>query len=82
MTRFLIALVLYASLPLEAEAGSHVNVVLQWNQAVLQGVRDGTLGPPMAARALAVVHTCIYDAWGSIRPESCRDTVWEQTTPP
>jgi hypothetical protein len=38
-------------------------VVLRWNAAVLQGVRESRLGPPMVARALAVVHTCIYDAW-------------------
>jgi PAP2 superfamily len=41
------------------------NVVIQWNQAALQGVRDSKLGPPMVARALAVVHTCIYDAWAA-----------------
>jgi hypothetical protein len=41
------------------------NVVVQWNQAALQGVRDSTLGPPMVARALAIVHTCIYDAWAA-----------------
>jgi hypothetical protein len=41
------------------------NVVIQWNQAILQGVRDGTIGPPMVARALAIVHTCIYDAWAA-----------------
>jgi uncharacterized protein DUF6851/vanadium-dependent haloperoxidase-like protein len=41
------------------------NVVIQWNQAALQGVRDGTLGPPMVARALAIVHTCMYDAWAA-----------------
>jgi uncharacterized protein DUF6851/vanadium-dependent haloperoxidase-like protein len=40
-------------------------IVVQWNQAVLQGVRDSTLGPPMVARALAVVHTCAYDAWAA-----------------
>ena len=39
------------------------NVVIQWNQAALQGVRDSKLGPPMVSRALAIVHTCIYDAW-------------------
>jgi uncharacterized protein DUF6851/vanadium-dependent haloperoxidase-like protein len=38
-------------------------VVLRWNAAVLQGVRESRLGPPMAARALSVVHTCMYDAW-------------------
>lgn len=41
------------------------NVVIQWNQAALQGVRDSKLGPPMVARALAIIHTCIYDAWAA-----------------
>jgi hypothetical protein len=41
------------------------NVVLRWNNALLQGVRDSKLGPPMVARALAVAHTCIYDAWAA-----------------
>lgn len=48
-----------------ASAQPRSNVVIQWNQAVLQGVRDGTLGPPMVARALAIVHTCMYDAWAA-----------------
>jgi PAP2 superfamily len=41
------------------------NFVIQWNQAALQGVRDSKLGPPMVSRALAVVHTCIYEAWAA-----------------
>lgn len=41
------------------------NVVLQWNSAVLEGVRRSRLGPPMVSRALAIVHTCIYDAWAA-----------------
>src|ERR1700737_3601907 len=41
------------------------SVVLRWNAAALQGVRDSKLGPPMVARALAVVHTCAYDAWAA-----------------
>lgn len=41
------------------------SVVLVWNNAALQGVRDSKLGPPMVARALAVVHTCAYDAWAA-----------------
>ncbi len=45
--------------------GLSPNVVIQWNQAALQGVRDSKLGPPMVARALAIVHTCIYDAWAA-----------------
>jgi hypothetical protein len=41
------------------------SIVLRWNAAALQGVRDSKLGPPMVARALAVVHTSIYDAWAA-----------------
>ena len=41
------------------------NVVIEWNAAFLQGVRDAKLGPPMVARALAIGHTCIYDAWAA-----------------
>src|SRR5467141_2341778 len=41
------------------------SIVIQWNNAALQGVRDSKLGPPMVARALAIVHTCIYDAWAA-----------------
>jgi len=41
------------------------SVVVRWNQAALQGVRDSKLGPPMVARALATVHTCAYDAWAA-----------------
>jgi hypothetical protein len=41
------------------------NVVLLWNNAALQGVRDSKLGPPMVARALAIIHTCAYDAWAA-----------------
>ena len=31
---------------------SSPNVVIQWNNAALQGVRDSKIGPPMVARAL------------------------------
>jgi len=41
------------------------SVVLRWNSAALQGVRDSKLGPPMVARALAIVHTSAYDAWAA-----------------
>ena len=41
------------------------NVVIQWNNAALQGDRDSTVGPPMIARALAITHTCMYDAWAA-----------------
>jgi hypothetical protein len=44
-------------------ASENDNVVVRWNVAALQGVRDSHIGPPMVARALAIVHTCIFDAW-------------------
>ena len=44
---------------------SEPTVVVIWDSAALQGVRDSHIGPPMVARALAIVHTCIYDAWAA-----------------
>src|ERR671935_1380276 len=41
------------------------SVVVLWNQALLQAVRESKLGPPMVARGLAVAHTCAYDAWAA-----------------
>ncbi|MBK8725124.1 MAG: phosphatase PAP2 family protein [Holophagaceae bacterium] len=41
------------------------NVVIQWNNLLLQAIRDTKPGPPMTARALAIVHTCMYDAWAA-----------------
>jgi hypothetical protein len=40
-------------------------LVLRWNTAALQGIRDAKLGAPVVARALAIVHTCMYDAWAA-----------------
>jgi hypothetical protein len=41
------------------------NITIQWNAAAVQGVRDAKMGAPMAARALAIVHTCMFDAWAA-----------------
>lgn len=40
---------------------SETNVV-RWNEAALEAIRSTHPGPPMVARALAILHTCIYDA--------------------
>jgi len=37
--------------------------VSDWNAAALAEIRVGKLGPPIAARALAIAHTCMYEAW-------------------
>ncbi len=36
---------------------------LQWNQLCLEAIRCTGTSPPLAARALAMVHTAMYDAW-------------------
>jgi len=41
------------------------NVVLRWNDQVLEAIRTTRPAPPVAARALAIVHTAMYDAWAS-----------------
>jgi hypothetical protein len=43
-------------------------VVLGWNQQVLDTISATRTGPTIAARALAVVHTAIYDAWAAYDP--------------
>ena len=47
----------------ESAPSSQPNVVVQWNNTALQAIRDTKMGPPMASRALAIIDTCIYDAW-------------------
>lgn len=37
--------------------------LLAWNGLALQAVRDTKPGPPIAARALSLMHTAGYDAW-------------------
>lgn len=46
-----------------AGAAQQARSVIAWNAAALQAVRDGNIGAPVASRALAVVHACMYDAW-------------------
>ena len=47
---------------------SRATVVSDWNATALAEVRLSRSlrnGPPMVARALAIAHTCIYDAWAA-----------------
>ncbi|MHB8499801.1 MAG: vanadium-dependent haloperoxidase [Candidatus Acidiferrales bacterium] len=53
------------SVPVLSTAKVPQNTVIQWNSAALMGLRDAKMGAPMAARALAMVHTCMYDAWAA-----------------
>jgi hypothetical protein len=49
----------------QATAASQPSIVVRWNNAALQGIRDSRFGAPTVARALAIVHTCMYDAWAA-----------------
>lgn len=51
-----------------AQVAAAPSVVVVWNQAALAEVRLSRLGPPVVARALAVAHTCMYDAWTAYDP--------------
>ncbi len=46
-------------------AASAATVVVDWNSSALAEIRAGRLGPPIVARALAISHTCMYDAWAA-----------------
>jgi hypothetical protein len=41
------------------------NLVVAWNRAALDAVRQTRLGPPMVARALHILHASMYDAWAA-----------------
>ena len=43
--------------------GVQDNVVLRWNQAALDAIVISRTAPVIAARALAIMHTCMYDSW-------------------
>jgi hypothetical protein len=48
-----------------AQAATGDNLVLVWNEETLEAIRTLSPGPTVAVRALAVVHTAIYDAWAA-----------------
>lgn len=41
------------------------SVVRAWDSLLLDGIVDARLGPPMTARAIGMVHTCMFDAWAA-----------------
>jgi hypothetical protein len=46
-------------------APAQATVVVDWNNSALAEIRLARLGPPIVARALAISHTCMYDAWAA-----------------
>jgi hypothetical protein len=48
-----------------AQRADRQNVAIRWNQAALESIRTTATTPPVAARALAIMHTCMFDAWAA-----------------
>src|SRR5215470_13556950 len=55
---------------LEGRCLPSADVVLQWNKAVLQAIRNDKPTIGFVTRDLAIVHTAIYDAVSAIDPTS------------
>src|SRR5262245_30717675 len=54
--------------PVLCATSASASVVSDWNAAALAEVRASKSlrnGPPIVARALAIAHTCMYDAWAA-----------------
>jgi hypothetical protein len=41
------------------------NAAVSWNSVLIEAVRSTAFPPMHAARAFAIVHTCMYDAWAA-----------------
>jgi hypothetical protein len=70
-----LATVVSARAPVAASGGGRVparsdNVVLLWDEAALQAIRDTRPAPTVTARALAMVHASIYEAWAAYDPKA------------
>ena len=46
------------------------STIVQWNDAALAAMLTLKTGPTVGARALATVHTCMYDAWAAYDPRA------------
>jgi len=46
-------------------AAGMAGTVTGWNRLALQAIRAAQPGPPSAARSLAILHTCMYNAWAA-----------------
>jgi membrane-associated phospholipid phosphatase len=51
---------------LEERSLMSADIVLTWNEHLLDAIRVARTAPPVAARAMAIVHTSIYDAVNAI----------------
>jgi hypothetical protein len=68
LTRSLQLATLWLLLSFAALVHAASSVVVDWDNAALQAIRNTKPGPPIVARALAIVHTAMYDAWAAYDP--------------
>jgi hypothetical protein len=61
--RFISALLIF--LAASASASDANTIASKWVSASLQETRESKVGAPMVARALAIVNTCMYEAWAA-----------------
>jgi hypothetical protein len=64
-TAIWIAIAIMAGSSAAAQSADRDNAVLRWNQLALEAIRITRTSPPIAARALAITHTCMFDAWAA-----------------
>lgn len=64
---FLIGITLLSSTHALAQS-----IVTQWNDVAIQAVRDTGFAPTKTARALAILNTCMYDAWATYDSQAKR----------
>lgn len=55
-------------LVLAGQASARPSVVLEWNDVALETIQRTSTPPPLAARALAMVHVAVHDAVNSVQP--------------
>jgi hypothetical protein len=58
--------ILILATALGTATAARADVVTDWNNAALNAIRAEKTPPPIASRALAVLHTAIYDAVNGI----------------
>ncbi len=56
--------------PATHPSSAQPSAVVRWNETTLEAIRRSSLGPPATARALAIVSTCVYDAWAAYHPRA------------
>lgn len=49
-----------------AATSARADEVIFWNQQAMQAIRNTSMNPPMASRALAIAHAAMYDAVNAI----------------